>query len=877
MPIWCVCAFDGLTSSQNLTITGDVTMSASANDKALHAGANALASGTLYGRHQVLQSSSEAITVTAVSHVAGSGSATNATANARLLVQVPVGNASLGSVTVNALAVGNGIASTHHVIANAIFSGQAQTIVVKGPATVKARASGANDTFINPMKAHAVLTAHAANAVRFESGLSASAVANGSGAPSGPGAIQALTSVDIVAESSIDIDDHLNVGALAIGQNAGLIHATANAHLDGVANGPNIFMSGSANVHATASGNHVFAHSSGPVANALLTANGHQESFDDVTVTALTNASANTMLASANANFQALNGLDIDGIVTVKANAHDSSPSAHNIAAHAVMSANAASTVAIDGVDVRASAVSEGSSVNVSAIAFANIAGTAVTVGNTIVRSLASGHGGIGVSKATLLVTDSSFIHMSGSINVEADLVGSGFSPIGADALASLNGHTITVDGPTRVVAKTTGSHAGTGSIFANALLNVHALGNAHFLNSIDVEALVNGSDAHTINANPVVQINAASLEVDGNLKVLANAQGSSANSVIAAPVLNLTHVPQVVTNGIELDAFAHGHGVNAGLGQREADRFQPYELQRPWPDQGVCQGLGQQRRLDPGRRHAPGERAEQRLVRRRHRCRGVRDRSRHFVSHGAASIVANAIANIQANNHLTFGNDVTVTALASGNTATKVTAQALGLFRGINGVNLTTGNIDVSATANAGSRVSFGTGAAVASLDIFAENGGVHLGGDVDVTANVSYQPNSSATFDGVIAGNAFALANASVIANNGGVTVDGNIDVNAMLLDKAAYLGSFFSVTGFGQPGDMFLPQTAAALLDIHAHHGDVTLRSHRHRQRPAQRQPARLRVHDQQHVRRRRSRWRALPRPAAASIWARLTSKP
>ena len=264
------------------------------------------------------------ITVTAVSHVAGLGSATDALASAKLNVQVPVGNASLGSVTINALADGDGIASTHHVVANAIFSGQAQTIVVNGPASVKAKASGTNDTFVNPMKAQALLTAHAANAARFESGVSASAVASGAGSPSGPGAVTARASVDITAESSIDIDDHLNVGALAVGHNAGLVHATANAILDGIANGPNIFISGSANVHATASGSHLFAHSSGPVAKALLIANGHQESFDDVTVTALTNASANTMQASANANFEALNGLSIDGVVTVHANAQDS-------------------------------------------------------------------------------------------------------------------------------------------------------------------------------------------------------------------------------------------------------------------------------------------------------------------------------------------------------------------------------------------------------------------------------------------------------------------------------------------------------------------------------------------------------------------------
>ena len=325
--------------------------------------------------------------------------------------------------------------------------------------------------------------------------------------------------------------------------------------------------------------------------------------------------------------------------------------------------------------------------------------------------------------------------------------------------------------------------------IFANTLLNVHATHKVTFGNSIDVEALVNGSDAHTINAHPVVQINASSLEVDNNLKVLANANGASANSVIAAPVLNLTNVPQVVTNGIELDAFAHGHGVklveaNAKLVDSSHTNFNDLGLTKVFAKaSGSSDGLIQadatlQVNVPNNASFGGGIDVVASAI-------GLATSSHH----GAASIVANAIANIQANNHLTFGDDVTVTALASGNTATKVTAQALGLFRGINGVDLTTGNIDVAATANAGNRVSFGTGAAVASLDIFAENGGVHLGGDVDVTANVSYQPNSSATFDGVIAGNAFALANASVIANNGDVTVDGNIDVNAMLLDKSGY----------------------------------------------------------------------------------------
>ena len=64
-----------------------------------------------------------------------------------------------------------------------------------------------------------------------------------------------------------------------------------------------------------------------------------------------------------------------------------------------------------------------------------------------------------------------------------------------------------------------------------------------------------------------------------------------------------------------------------------------------------------------------------------------------------------------------------------------------------------------------------------------------------------------------------------ARTVANNGDVTVDGNIDVTATLLDKSGSLGSFFTVPGFGQPGDAFLPQTAAAILNISAHN-DVTL---------------------------------------------------
>ena len=351
--------------------------------------------------------------------------------------------------------------------------------------------------------------------------------------------------------------------------------------------------------------------------------------------------------------------------------------SAHNATAHAVLVANAGNALSIDGVDVRASAVSEGTAVSVNATALANLLGTHVTVGNTIVKSVASGHGGVGVSQATLLVTDSSFIHMTGSINVEADLVESSNSPIGADALASLNGHTINVDGPVRVVAMTTGSHAGTGSVFANALLNVHALGNVHFANSIDVEALVNGSDAHTFNAHPVVQVNAGSLVVDGNLKVLANANGASANSVIAAPVLNLTHALVVVTNGIELDALAHGHGVklieaNATLIDFSHASFTDRGLTKVFAKASGSSASTVQ--ADATLQVNVANASFQGGIDVVASAFGITSAS----SHGVNAIAANAIANIQANNQLTIGDDLTVTALASGNTANRVTAQAL-------------------------------------------------------------------------------------------------------------------------------------------------------------------------------------------------------
>ena len=805
-------------ANTDVTINGNVDLTASADNLGSAVeGANARANLRIFAATGDVMVNHD-IDVEAFAHSHGTGAVeANALANIRADSNVVVnGNIEVvGSATNPGDSASNatGLATLR---LNAVNGG----LTINHDVTVRASASGGGSSSVAFASAVAKLVANTDVNVGGDVEVAANALllnSHGDGA----NANASLLIYALTGHASVGGNIDVRAIARSSGTDSVLASAQANvrAHNDINING---------DVDVTANALHSGLVSSSAIANAnleLRSLNGHVDINHGIMVEAVANELGSTgAVANAQVNIRANTSIDIAGVALVEAIASLLGTGSSGALALANLQLNAHNAVIVGGLNVQAHAISEGTG-SANATARANVLGSNVTIGNAIVKAVASANG-VAVSNATLLVTDGSFIHMTGSVNVEADLVGSGFSPIGADALASFDGNTIQFDGPVRVVSKTTGSHAGTGSVFANTLLNVHATHKVTFGNSIDVEALVNGSDAHTINAHPVVQITASSLEVDNNLKVLANANGASANSVIAAPVLNLTNVPQVVTNGIELDAFAHGHGVklveaNAKLVDSSHTNFNDLGLTKVFAKaSGSSDGLIQadatlQVNVPNNASFGGGIDVVASAI-------GLATSSHH----GAASIVANAIANIQANNHLTFGNDVTVTALASGNTATKVTAQALGLLRGINGVNLTTGNIDVWATANAGNRVSFGTGAAVASLDIFAENGGVHLGGDVDVTANVSYQPNSSATFDGVIAGNAFALANASVIANNGDVTVDGNIDVNAMLLDKAAYFGSFFSVTGFGQPGDMFLPQTAAALLDIHAKNGDVTL---------------------------------------------------
>ncbi len=521
-------------------------------------------------------------------------------------------------------------------------------------------------------------------------------------------------------------------------------------------------------------------------------------------------------LASANASaFLQAPHITVHGDASVLANATGDNGGPVNAIAN--LTASGATDVTLGGINVQADADNLASG-DVIAIAFANVFGSQVTVGNTIVKSMASGHDGIAISNATLLVNDASFILMTGSINVEADLVAINptMANYGAQALASLTGNSIEVDGPTRVVAKTTGS-AGS-SILANALLNVNALTTIHFENTIDVVASVDGRNALHVNANPVAQFNGTSLQVDDTLTVLANAHGSSVNGIFAVPVLNFTNVNQVTFNGIDVNAFAHGNNVDT----IEASALLVYNSHNNFTDHGQTQVTAVA--SGSSANHIQADANLFINVNNDASFGGGIDVTASALQfdNGAISVIANAFAHTVAGSSLTLGNDYTVTARASASTANVVTAQAIGFMRA-HDINMTTGNVDVAATANGGDNV-VGTVAAVATFDAEA-NGAVTIDGDVSVTANVVYEPNSS-HFDqgpssGSTHGNVFLLANGNIQASTGDINIGGDINVSATLRSNAASFGNFFTVPSFGE-GNQYLQKTPTALLTIVDHSG-------------------------------------------------------
>ena len=512
--------------------------------------------------------------------------------------------------------------------------------------------------------------------------------------------------------------------------------------------------------------------------------------------------------------------------MVVDANANHQGGGSSNATACANLQLLAEGPLNVGGLNVQADALNEGSG-KASASAHANGQGTNVTVGNAIVKSVATADG-VALSNATLLLNDGSFVLVTGSINVEADLAGSGFGPIGANALASLTGNTITVDGRIRVVANTKGSHAST-SVFANAQLLVNSKHNVHFESTVDVEAHVNGSDAPLFNAHPIVHFNASNVVVDNTLTVLASANGASGTSVKAIPVLDFTTVPNILFNGIDLEAIAHGNGMALVLASADLTYTGPGSN---FHDRGQTKLHAKASGTGVHEIHALANLTID--VASDIAFDGGIDVEATANGNGAHSVLASAFATLTANNMLTFGNDVTVQADATGTDATKITAQAIALLTGDKGIDVTSGNVAVRANVTASNSVSFGTAAAVASLDAVSRNGGEHFAGDVDVTVNVVYETSSLRYssidfppffFDPHFAvGNVIALANAVMQASNGDIGVGGDIDVEAKLRSNARNLGEV-TVPDFGL-GDIYFEQTAAAFLNVEDHKGDITL---------------------------------------------------
>jgi hypothetical protein len=869
-------ALANLTANQAVEVDGNTVVNARANylGTESHFGAQASAN-LLVNAHNVVDLGGVSVNANALarhgSH-SSQGAFANAQANANILgSEVTIGNATVtahangtedgaiasatlqvvdsafihitGNIDVEAAAHGE---FSTFVTANAVANLQGHDITVDGATKVLASVSGFDAESIH---AFAALDVNAQNDISlhdidveangfalFAATEYASATVSLNGqnitVDGKTNVFGSLSGHDHVAPGPLLVNAHLTVnaqnhvqlGAVDVEASGFLTSASFLAVNAGASiNAANVTVLGDAKVTAELHGK--FAGAGAAIANLIVHAT-HDASLEGVDVEASVNAfEMGPASANASALLQAPH-ITVHGVASVLANA--TGESAGSINAHANLLANAVNDVTLGGINVQADADNAASG-NVSAIAFANVFGSQVTVGNAIVKSMASGHNGVAVSKATLLVTDSAFIHMTGSINVEADLVdlNAGLPSFGAVALASLNGNSIEVDGPTRVVAMTTGSNAG--SIFANALLNVNATKNVHFENTIDVEAHVNGADADGINAHPVAQFNASSLQVDDTLTVLANANGSDAFLVSAVPTLNFHNVAQVTFNGIDVNAHAHGHSVN-GV---EASASLSYDLHNNFTDHGLTKVVA----LASGSRVSSLIQADANLfisVSNNASFGGGIDVSASALQHstGARSVIANAYSRTLACNHLTFGNDYAVTALASATSASVVMAQALGLMRAnANGIDMTTGNVDVAATANGGGNV-VGTVAAVASFDAQAL-GGIHLGGGVNVTANAVYDPNFSHfghggpfSSGGSTHGNVFTLANADIEAGQGDITIDGNIDVSATLRSRAASLATFFGVLNFGQ-GSQYVDKLPTALLTIVDHSGgDVNL---------------------------------------------------
>ena len=421
-----------------------------------------------------------------------------------------------GNIGVHGTALDNGSHADATANASAILL--APDITVSGPVTVKANAFG------NGTSAHAVALLVAANSFNGTPGFE-----------------------NVVGDAEVHFGNAITVDASANGNNARVLHASAEALLAA----ESIAVDGNATVKALAVG----SHANSVKADAALRAR-------------LNGFSSSTAVFHFRANGADL--VDFDAGINVTANAQGKHASES-------IDAKAVASIGANSVDVAGPVV-------ISALANGSSAERIRARGRVFIYGDATSISGAGAFKFSSFGAGK--IHFANAINVTANAMGHDASSIIATGVVAMHAGSqnavgsIEVDGPVTITAKAlnTGATGDVNFIRSRARLIADARSssfsnpashssnqsgdvNIDFKNAINVQALTKGGLIdHSANATAFAHLMGDSITVVGNIAVTANANGHGTVSSLANHVF--------ATADLQVDGGHHStHSVAANTG----------------------------------------------------------------------------------------------------------------------------------------------------------------------------------------------------------------------------------------------------------------------------------------------------------------------